>query len=79
MIYLVKNPSGAEFEVTEKIYNRYNGKKGYSCRTIGASSLKPLVSPYPVKDEKGTWYTLSNGERVQGKSNAVKAQKKLDG
>lgn len=79
MIYLVKNPSGAEFEVTEKIYNRYKDNKEYSCRTIGRSNLKPLVSPYPVKDDKGAWYTLSNGERVQGKSQAEKAEKALNG
>lgn len=78
MIYLVKNPSGAEFEVTEKIYNRYKDKKEYSCRTIGGQ-MKPVISPYPIKDENSSWYTLSNGKRVQGESKAIKAQEEIDG
>lgn len=78
MIYLVKNPSGAEFEVTEKIYNRYKGKKEYTCRTIGGE-IKPVISPYPIKDENSPWYTLSNGDRIKGRAKATKAQSELDG
>lgn len=33
---------------------------------------------YPIPDESGSWYTLSNGERVNGEANAIEAQKALD-
>ena len=82
MIYLVKNESGAENQVTEKMYNYCKGKKEYRCRTIGQESIKPLEpvkEQWPQKDENSSWYTLSNGKRVQGEEKATNAQAELDG
>jgi hypothetical protein len=85
MIYLVKNQSGAESQVTEKMYNYCKGKKEYQCRTIGGEPLK-AVEPtetnvsdgeWPKKDENSSWYTLSNGRRIQGEEKALKAQSEL--
>lgn len=32
---------------------------------------------YPVKDENSSWYTLSNGKRVQGQENAERLQEEI--
>lgn len=33
---------------------------------------------YPIKDKNSSYFTLSNGDRVNGEKNAIEAQKKLN-
>lgn len=80
MIYLVKNESGAENQVTKEMYEYCKGKKEYRCRTIGGEPLKvvePVKEEWPKKDENSSWYTLSNGKRIQGEEKALKAQSEI--
>ena len=80
MIYLVKNNSGAEFQVDEELFHTLKGKKDYTCRILGAEPIKPIAKvEYPIKDEGSPWYTLSNGKRVRGEAKANELQKELDG
>lgn len=80
MIYIVKNSSGAEFQVDEKHFNQLRNDKDYSCRVLGATSIKPIVKVvYPIKDDGSPWYTLSNGKRVRGEVKANELQGKLNG
>lgn len=57
MVYLVKNPSGAEFEVTAEHYKELCRKPEYTCRILGADdtgmsarvqAIKPTASPTDV-------------------------------
>jgi len=90
MAYFVKNKSGAEFEVTQAIYQTCKGKSDYECRedTHAVTPILPEVfaktqttetnvMEYPQKDPSGNWYTLSNGKRYQGKK-AFSEQAKLN-
>ncbi len=81
MIYLVKNKSGAEFTVSKDNYDYCKGKKEYECRTIdGTETLEKQIfekTEYPIKDDNSSWYTLSNGKRVQGEENAMQAESEL--
>ena len=81
MIYLVKNQSGAENQVTKKMYEYCKGKDEYECRIIGQDPIKPIepVEEYPIKDANSSWYTLSNGKRIQGEEKALTAQSEIDG
>lgn len=50
---------------------------------VGKILIKNISEPFSISEETfpkhlgGSWYELSNGEKVQGKVNAQKAQKKL--
>lgn len=45
----------------------------------GTSSAKEKGGSYPIKDKNSSYYTLSNGDRVNGETNAIEAEKALHG
>ena len=57
-----------------------NGKRIESAmREPPRNAMRPKAEPkkiYP-KHTGGGWYELSNGEKVQGKDNAIQAEKEL--
>lgn len=85
MIYFVKANWGVEYQVDKEIYDQYVDSPDHTCRVIGRAVSKPvpLTEPvkiqakWPRKDEKGPWYTLSNGKRLRGKK-AFSEQAKLE-
>lgn len=85
MLYYVKNKSGNISDVTERIYKRCQKDDEYECWTEDPYKSVPKEvednaepeKEYPVRTG-GSWYLLSNGEKVQGKKEAIEAQKALD-
>lgn len=85
MKYYVKNPSGNVSDVTEKIYKQRQRNDEYKCWTEDPYKEVPKevednavedTTEYPVRTG-GSWYLLSNGEKVQGKQEAIEAEKAL--
>lgn len=68
----LRNPNGRVVSVTQEMYRRYRSKKGWSEVEVSKGTS------YPIKDETGSWYTLSDGSRIQGQENAEKAQAELN-
>lgn len=62
----IRNPQGRIVKINGKLAEYYASKKGW--QTVDES--------YPVH-VGGPYYELSNGERVRGKDNALKAQAEL--
>lgn len=74
--YLAKNSSGNEATITKEMYERLKDDDNFECRVIDRSKSEDPEWPKP--DESGSWYTLSDGSRVNGEANAIEAQKELD-
>ncbi len=67
---------GDVFEVTEERFKEINGSK-YGILVEPLVENEEAESEFP-KHTGGGWYQLSNGERVQGKTDAIAAEKELD-
>jgi len=81
--------AGEEIEVKEEVAKAWIeaniatlAKNSFSTRSVIETATQPKPENASIKYPKhvgGGWYELSNGEKVQGKKEAIKAQKELEG